>query len=385
MSLWLIAVALGVDYASVHSDKTLTAAEYAALPIVRLLSAAETKAFFRPLLERLESRRADDLPPECSGPGAIHLIYDVAGKLTALAKEQPRDERTLRVLAALGLGDAQLAALCLRPAPGGGLSITGLLSLRRYSGLLATLGPNEVPSDTAFAAHYWSAGLRVRAADAWTSVKQLDRAAAGTRGARIDGMLQGASTVLGANVERAVITPLTGRALAGLVYDAKSKRSARLVELSASDTSAAAAVARLVEESMPRADFGRERASNEWGFIGALSGVGELGGSLFVKLFDKRMVYAEAPFALDVEQKKLPSKLGAGALVFTVDLARYRGLYERVGRPADSNELFADLRLSGFVNTARAPHPKALFAGVERMTLVVSREEGGLRLEGIVR
>ena len=38
-----------------------------------------------------------------------------------------------------------------------------------------------------------------------------------------------------------------------------------------------------------------------------------------------------------------------------------------------------------FVDMSHAPQPKALFAGMDRLTLVIVREDGGLRLRGFVK
>jgi hypothetical protein len=384
---FLSASALSVDFFSVHSDKPLSAAEYGTAPGLRLLQGAETKTFFRPLFERLETRRMDDLPPGCDVKGAVYVVYDVASWLTDLTKQSPRDDALLRMLSTLGVGDATLLSLCVKPK-GNTLEINAFLALKRYSGTFAALSDNDVSADTAMGSHYLSGGVHMDGRQLWSALKALDRAVAGTRGSRIEGILQGAGTVLGANIEQALIDPLTGRASFGMIVDPKSKRSARVIDLDASDTQKAAALAGVLEETMPRADFSdraKKRQANEWGFIGGLPGVGTFGGAIFMKLFDKRMIYSDAAFGLEPAASKLAEKLPLGVATVTIDLARYRGLYERVGRPADTKELFTDLRLSSFVEMGRAPHPKALFAGLNRLTLVLVKEDAGLRVVGTLR
>lgn len=347
---------------SAHLYAKAPLTSYATTPGLSLLGADATRAYLAPLTKRLEAIRSDAPVPGCDGNAVVALELDVAAWLTELATHPDGRERWIRLATATGLADADKLTICAVPTKKG-IEARGKLTLRRLTGLMAALSPNAGAAH-AQKDHYWAGAVSLAWPDGYRVVKQLDKAWAGSQASRLDSAIGAAGTLLAVDLDRAFVTPLTGRFEASLVVDPKSKRAARVVAADATSTVDATKALQVAEQSVPRASFDRTRLKNEWGFL-----VGP--DELFVRLGTNEMRAADAAFGL-VPGESVIAHAGAVALG-TIDFGRFRRLYERVGRTEDTRVLVRDLMLRSFVDEAKTPHPKALFAGVERCDLTVER------------
>ncbi len=359
MLLFCLLAALPIE---VKSLQPLTS--YSTTPGLSLFSAPASKAYMAPLLKALAEKRE---APTC---GEISATVDVAALLTELATHPDGRERDIRVLTALGLADADKLTLCVTPTKSG-VDVRGSLSVRRFTGLLGSVGVADVSSVHAAKDRYWGGAVSLAWPDAFNAFKQLDKALANTRGSRLDAALQASGTLLDVNLERAFVEPLTGHFEIDMPVDAASKRVGFRATAAAKSTSDAARAMAIVDETLPDASFNRPKQKNEWSFIGGAD-------SVFVHISDKALRASNEAFALTAPVETLKSSDGAKSALWFVDVGRFRRLYERVGRVEDTKRLVRDLKLGAYVDASKTPAPKVLFAGVERCEVSLERKTSEL-------
>jgi hypothetical protein len=346
----------------VRSLQPLTS--YTSTPGLSLFSAPASKAYLMPLLKAFGEKRE---APTC---GEISATLDVAALLTELATHPDGHERDIRVLTALGLADADRLTVCVTPTKTG-VDVRGSLRVRRWTGLLASVGAPTLTSLRAAKDRYWGGAVSLVWPSAFSAVKQLDKAMANTRGSRLDAALQASGTLLDVNLERAFVEPLTGHFEVDMPVDAATKRVGFRATAAARSTSDAVRAMAIVDETLPDAGFNRPKQKNEWSFIGGTD-------SVYVQLSDNEMRAANDAFALTAPVETLKSSDGPKSALWFVDVGRFRKLYERVGGVEDTKRLVRDLKLSAYVDASKTPAPKVLFAGIERCEIALERKTSEL-------
>lgn len=365
-----------------HASEPLDSPAFASWPGLGKLGAPASKKLFAPMVKRMEEVRTAEPLAGCSGVG---ISVNLAAALSEQLDAGKLSEKDVRAMTALGLAQAKTFTACVTKGPHG-LVVEGGLTLDRVSGVLAVLTANDVPVVLTPKDHYWTVQGHLAWPDAWTAFKSFEKAMSGTRGSKLDAAIQATGTLLAVDIN-AALQALEGTFSVALVHDPKDKSANTVVALGARQPEAIKPLLEAMAETMPGAPFGRKKADNEWGFTGSVAGLGRLPSALFVKQEPRALTFSDTPKLLSATfraQALADKRMAPGCLVATVDLSKYRALYERVGRKQDAQELLRSTGLDDLTDEDNAPHPKLLFQGMERATLVLRTDSAGFKFEAAI-